>query len=262
MTLRLALLAWAACAAGMALLWVRQRRTGNAAIVDVAWSFATAAVGVAFALALGAVARRYLIAGLAGAWGARLGGHLWRRVSGDAHEDVRYRKWREELGGRFQPWLFGFYQLQALWAVLFALPMAWAAWNHAPLGPWDALGVAVGALGIAGEALADAQLRAFRARPEARGGVCDVGLWRWSRHPNYFFEWIQWFAYVGLGAGGAGRGLTWLGPAVMLAFLLRVTGIPLLERRMLESRGDAYRAYMARTSAFVPWPPRRARGSR
>ena len=259
MTLAFAGSAWAVAAALMTVLWLWQRRSGNAGIVDVAWSFATALAGVGFALALGEGPRRWIIAGVAALWGLRLGVHLWRRVATDPHEDARYRAMREEWGARFQWFIFGFYQLQALWAVLFALPFAWAAWNHAPLGPLDALGAAVWIAGFAGETIADRQLAAFRRRPEARGRVCDVGLWRWSRHPNYFFEWIQWFACVCFAAGGDGRWLAWLGPAAMLWFLLKVTGIPMLERRMIESRGDAYRRYQATTSAFVPLPPRTPR---
>jgi steroid 5-alpha reductase family enzyme len=239
----------------MALLWLWQKRRGNAAIVDVAWSFLTAANGIVFALALGSDPRRWIIAGLAALWGIRLGGHLWRRVSGDPHEDIRYRAMRDAWGGGFQIRMFFFYQLQAVGAVLFALPMAWAAWNRAPLGGWDLGGALLGLVAIGGEAIADRQLARFR-RGGPPGRVCDVGLWRYSRHPNYFFEWLQWFAYVALAGGGDGRWLVWLGPAAMLAFLLRWTGIPLLEQRMVESRGDAYRAYQRRTSVFVPWPPR------
>ncbi|NOT32684.1 MAG: DUF1295 domain-containing protein [Candidatus Eisenbacteria bacterium] len=241
----------------MLLLWLWQRRSGNAAIVDVAWSFATAVIGVVFAIVLGEGPRKWIIAGLAGAWGLRLGAHLWQRVSGDVHEDVRYRNMREQWGPRFQLYMFGFYQLQALWAVLFALPMAWAAWNRTPLGWPDALGIAIWVVGVTGEALSDLQLRRFRESKELAGRVCNQGLWRYSRHPNYFFEWIHWFAYVCLAAGGDGRWLVLLGPAAMLWLLLKVTGIPLLETRMLESRGEAYRRYQRTTSAFFPWRPRR-----
>jgi steroid 5-alpha reductase family enzyme len=257
MTIVLALAAWAASALLMAMLWLRQYRSGNAAIVDVAWSFATGAIGVAFALALGSDPRRWIIAGLAGIWGARLGLHLWRRVRSDAQEDARYRAMREAWGSKFQTRMFGFFQLQALWSVLFALPMAWAAWNDAPLGWLDGLGVAIWVVALTGEAVADRQLERFR-RAGPPGRVCDVGLWRYSRHPNYFFEWLHWFAYVALAAGGEGRWLALLGPVVMLVFLLKVTGIPLLEHRMIESRGEAYRAYQRATSAFFPLPPRRS----
>jgi steroid 5-alpha reductase family enzyme len=256
MTATLALFAWAVSALLMTLLWLWQRRTGNAGVVDVAWSFATAVTGVAFALVLGEGPRSSIIAGIAGLWGARLGLHLWKRMSSDTLEDARYRAMREAWGPRFQARMFGFYQLQALWAVLFALPMAWAAWNRSPLGWLDGLGVLIWLAAFAGEAAADRQLERFRRAAGAAGRVCDQGLWRYSRHPNYFFEWTQWFAYVALAAGGDGRWLAWLGPAVMLLFLLKLTGIPPLEQRMLASRGEAYRAYQRRTSVFVPWPPR------
>lgn len=259
MTGQLALGGWAIAAIAMTGLWLWQRRSGNAAIVDVAWSFGTALMGAAFALALGSSPRKWIIATVVAAWGLRLGSHLWRRVTAPGHEDARYRAMREQWGSRYDLFMFGFYQLQAVWAVLFALPMAWAAWNHAPLSWLDALGVAIWLTGFVGEATADAQLRRFRHDAKAKGRVCDVGLWRWSRHPNYFFEWIQWFAYVCFAAGGDGRWLACLGPIFMLWFLLKVTGVPLLEQRMLESRGEAYRRYQRRTSAFIPLPPKAER---
>jgi steroid 5-alpha reductase family enzyme len=108
---------------------------------------------------------------------------------------------------------------------------------------------------VLGETVADRQLAGFRADPANRGAVCRRGLWRLSRHPNYFFEWVQWWAYVLIGRGAP---LTLIGPAAMLVFLFRVTGIPYTERQALRSRGEAYREYQRATSAFVPWPPRRA----
>ena len=108
------------------------------------------------------------------------------------------------------------------------------------------------------EALADLQLKRFRADPANRGKVCDVGLWRWSRHPNYFFEWLHWFAYVLLAVGSPVWYLTLIGPVLMLVSLLWVTGIPFVEAQSLRSRGDAYRDYQRRTSPFVPLPPRAA----
>lgn len=248
--------AWGVMAVVMAGFWVRQRFTGNAGVVDVVWSFATAVCGVVFAVALGDGARQWIIAGIAGVWGLRLGAHLWHRMSTDSEEDIRYRKLRTEWGGRFQLYLFGFFQLQALWAVLFALPMAWAAMHHGRLSVLDGLAVGIWLVGIAGEAVADRQLSRFRNRPGTRGQVCRDGLWRYSRHPNYFFEWLHWWAYPLLGLGGPAQWLTFLGPAVMLWFLTRVTGIPLLEQRMLESRGDAYRDYQRTTNAFFPGPPK------
>ena len=110
---------------------------------------------------------------------------------------------------------------------------------------------------IAGEAQADAELKRFRQNPANSGRVCDVGLWRWSRHPNYFFQWVGWLAYpvIALGAGYAWGWATLLAPIFMFWILNYVTGIPPLEAQMLRSRGDAYRAYQAHTSKFFPLPP-------
>lgn len=250
-------LAWAASAALMAGIWLAQRLRGNAAIVDVAWSLATAALGAVFALtADGYPARRLVVAGMAIVWGARLGVYLWRRV-GSEREDGRYRRMREEWGEKTQRNMFVFFQIQALWAVMFALPMLAAARNaSAPLGWLDALGVALWAASIAGASNADRQLARFRSNPANRGKVCRDGLWRYSRHPNYFFEWLHWWAYICLAAGSPVWWIAPLGAALMLYFLTKVTGIPPTEAQALRSRGDAYREYQRTTSAFVPWPPK------
>ena len=120
----------------------------------------------------------------------------------------------------------------------------------------DGLGVAIWAIGVAGEAVADAQLARFRADPGHRGRTCRAGLWRYSRHPNYFFEWLTWWAYVAIAWGAPHGWVALFGPAVMLLFLFKVTGIPYTEAQALRSRGDDYRAYQRTTSAFVPWFPR------
>ena len=111
-------------------------------------------------------------------------------------------------------------------------------------------------LAVSGEALADAQLAAFQRDPANRGQVCDTGLWRTSRHPNYFFEWLTWVAYALFALASPWGWLGLIGPACILWLLLRVTGLPTTEAQSLRSRGDAYRRYQARTSAFVPWFPK------
>jgi len=172
---------------------------------------------------------------------------------------VRYRELRRRLGERAQSVLFVFFQLQAAWVVLFALPMHFAARNPVPrFGALDVLGVLLWVAAVLGEALADRQLARFRNDPANRGTVCRAGLWRTSRHPNYFFEWVHWWAYVAIGIPGPHGWLTLAGPAVMLLFLWKVTGIPILEERLVESRGEAYREYQRTTSPFLPWPPRRS----
>lgn len=250
---------WAASAALMAALWLVQRSRGNAAIVDVAWSFATAGLGAWFALsANGYGARRLIVAGMVLVWGARLGIHLWRRV-GSEREDGRYRRMREEWGDKTQRNMFAFFQVQALWAVMFALPMLAAARNASPLGWLDSVGMACWIASIIGTSIADGQLARFRANPANKGQVCRAGLWHYSRHPNYFFEWMHWWAYIFLAAGSPVWWIAPLGAATMLYFLTRVTGIPPTEAQSLRSRGDAYRDYQRTTSAFVPWPPNTTR---
>ena len=244
-------------ALAMSLAWAVQARTGNAGWVDVIWSFATGAAGLALALGGGGgTAREGLVALLVAAWAVRLGWHIAGRSRGAAN-DPRYEFLRTEWGAAFQGRLFWFLQIQAVCAFVLAVSVWLAARNAAPLGLWDWLAVAVLGASILGEGVADAQLRRWRADAANRGGVCDLGLWGWSRHPNYFFEWLGWVAYPVFAIGGDGFG--WLalgGPILMYWLLVHASGIPPLEAHMLRSRGAAFEAYQARTSAFFPLPPR------
>ena len=247
---------WLAAAALMTGLWLAQRRPRNAGVVDVAWAFTTATLGAVFAVAAdGAWPRRLVVAALAGVWGVRLGIHLWIRVAREA-EDGRYRQMRADWGTAADRNLLVFFQVQALWAVLFALPMLAAGGNPVPWSVWDATGVGLWLTGLCGETIADRQLAAFRAGAGNGSRVCQAGLWRYSRHPNYFFEWLHWSSYVALAVHAP---LWWVPLAALVAmgyFITRVTGIPPTEAQAVRSRGDAYRDYQRTTSAFVPWPPR------
>jgi steroid 5-alpha reductase family enzyme len=257
--------AWALAAALMAGLWLWHRRLGNVGVVDVGWTLGVVVASLLFAITgTGSVARRSLIAAMVAIWGLRLATHLLRdRVLGRP-EDPRYTEMRERgswaAGGNFFP----FFQAQALLAVFMALPAWLASSNPDPrvaVVEWAA--VALWAVGLTGEAAADRQLARFKTKPESRGRTCRDGLWRYSRHPNYFFEWVIWMAFALFASPpGSGRGLTpllaWLCPTLMLYLLFRVTGIPATEAQAVRSRGDDYRRYQATTSAFFPWLPRRA----
>ncbi|MGO4550734.1 DUF1295 domain-containing protein [Lysobacter sp. 2RAF19] len=239
--------------------WARQRRTRNAGIVDVVWSFGVggAAVLVA-ATGDGAILPRVLLAVLGGAWGLRLGGHLWRRVRGEA-EDGRYAQLRKRWGDAPWKWL-ALFQSQALLVALFALPFLAVAAN--PVASWNAwfvAGVATWLLAVAGEAIADRQLARFRARPDTRGTTCRDGLWRYSRHPNYFFEWVHWWAYVLLAIGSPIGWLAWCGPLVMYVFLRWISGIPFTEAQALRTRGVDYARYQRTTPMLFPWFPKEER---
>jgi steroid 5-alpha reductase family enzyme len=246
----------------MALAWVVQQRTGNSGWVDTIWTFSVGLVGAGSALwpMAGEVpnARQWLVTGLVAVWSIRLGSHIAIRTAGIT-DDPRYAAFAAEWGLN-APWrMFIFLQNQALGSVPLVFAIFVAA--HVPVSALriqDVLGAAILLIGIAGEALADAQLRRFRHDPDNHGKVCDAGLWRWSRHPNYFFEWLGWLAYpvIGLAAGYAWGWASLLAPVFMYWILVHVTGIPPLEAQMLRSRGERYRAYQSRTSMFFPLPPR------
>ncbi|UPJ59360.1 DUF1295 domain-containing protein [Bradyrhizobium sp. 192] len=246
----------------MALAWVVQQRTGNSGWVDAIWSYATGLVGAAAALWPlddGSPARRVLVAGLVLFWSVRLGTHIAQR-SAAGIDDPRYANYARQWGADAPRRMFLFLQSQAL--VSLPLPFAVFLAAHAP-GPElrlpDYAGIVIILVAVAGEALADRQLRQFKRNPSSKGLVCDVGLWRWSRHPNYFFEWLGWLAYpvIALSPGYPWGWASLAAPAIMYWILVHVTGIPPLEEQMLQSRGDRYRRYQARTNAFFPWPPRR-----
>lgn len=243
--------------ATMLALWLRQRRTRDASPVDVGWAALLGAAAL-FAAVTGAgdPLRRALVGVMGGGWGLRLAWHLYTdRVRGRG-EDGRYQDLRARLGSRAQAWFLVFFQFQALLVVLLATPFLLACAAAQPPGGWDLAAVLVWLLALGGESCADAQLRRFKADPAHRGRTCTVGLWRWSRHPNYFCEWLMWCAYAALAWPGPLGPVALGAPALLLFLVLKVTGIPPTEARALASRGADYRRYQRTTSAFFPWPPR------
>lgn len=246
---------WAAMALAMTAGWRWQRRHGNAGNVDVLWSAGVGAGAVACAgFGDGAASVRLAVAVCGGLWGLRLAAHLWRRVRHEP-EDGRYRHLRRHWNDH-QGKFLGLFQAQAALVPLFCLPFAAAAANPRPSSSWLAAGVGLWALAWAGEALADRQLARFRADPAHRGRTCQVGLWRYSRHPNYFFEWLHWFAYAAFAVGSPLQWLAWSGPLLMYLFLRYLSGIPFTEAQALRSRGADYRRYQQRTPMFFPWFPK------
>ena len=246
---------WLLAALAMTAGWLWQLRTHNAGLVDVLWTLGIGIGAALYAVLLdGAPLPRALLALLAGLWSLRLALHLARRVLGEP-EDGRYRQLREHWHGhQGKMWLM--FQFQALLVVLFSLPFLAVATNaRAGFGAWDAVAVAVWIASVAGEAIADRQLAKFRAAPGNRGRTCRAGLWRYSRHPNYFFEWLHWFTYVALAAGGRLQWLSLTGPVIMYCFLRWVSGIPFTEAQALRTRGEDYRRYQRSTPMLIPWFP-------
>lgn len=249
----------------MTLAWIAQQRTGNSGWVDTIWSFGVGLCGVAAALVAapdeGLQLRQMLVAGFAGLWALRLGSYIASRsmrVGNDPRYAELIKGWGKDAARR----MFWFLQVQALVGVPLILAMFLAA--HRPgvgLALADGLAVVVMAIAVAGEGVADWQLRRFKADPANKNDVMDTGLWRWSRHPNYFFETAGWLAYPIIAIDWSGDDLWgWLAliaPMCMYWLLVDVSGIPPLEQHMLRTRGDVFRAYQRRTNAFILGPSKK-----
>jgi steroid 5-alpha reductase family enzyme len=250
---------WPVCVFAIALMifiWWLALRINNLGIVDIAWSYAFAPAAVFFAATThGDAVRRWLMAGMVVLWSLRLGTHICMRVvSHHPDEDVRYAEMRAQWKKHFKLQVLFFYQIQAVLVAALCIPFLLACVNPSPeLSPTEYAGVAIWLIAAAGESLADWQLKRFRTDTKNRGQVCLAGLWNYSRHPNYFFEWLVWIGFYVFALGSPLGCATIYCPALMLFFLLRVTGIPLTEKFSLKSKGDAYREYQRTTSAFVPW---------
>jgi steroid 5-alpha reductase family enzyme len=247
-------MAAAALAGCMLGLWALSLRLRDSSIVDLFWGPAFALIAWLTVLEAGATPRGLLVSALVTAWGLRLAGYLaWRNLGHG--EDRRYTAMRLRHGDAWW-WrsLFIVFGLQGALAWLVSWPVRAAVTT--PASPWgwtDALGVTLVVIGVSFEALGDWQLARFKAQPANKGRVMDQGLWRYTRHPNYFGDFVTWW---GLGVFGLASGAWWslVGPLVMSVLLVKVSGKALLEQGMKQRPG--YAEYVARTSGFIPWPPR------
>jgi steroid 5-alpha reductase family enzyme len=245
---------------GMSFAWLAWWQTKNAGWVDVIWTTTLGLTGaIGSFLMPGAVWRHALIAVLLLIWVLRLGSHIAGRNQ-KRHDDPRYAKLLQDWGKNASLQMYFLMLKQALVSIPLALALLLAA--GVPDQGFrfnDALGLLVVIIAILGETLADRQLRQYIATHPA-GGVCDAGLWSWSRHPNYFFQWLSWCGYAFIALDFSAAYLWgWLAlaaPACMYWLLVFVSGIAPLEEHMLATRRSAFERYQQRTSAFFPWPPK------
>jgi len=242
----------------MGILWLIQIRSGEADIVDLGWTTSVAICAVFFAvLGNGELTRRILIASLVSIWAIRLSYLLYSTRVSKSGEDGRYKLLRESWGERAQINFLIFFMAQGFLAFVLALPfLAVSVDPNRIASVFDWLGILLFATAFLGESISDQQLAKFRLNPKNKGKTCRAGLWRYSRHPNYFFEWLHWISYSFIAFSSPLWYLALFSPLIMLYLIIFVTGIPPAEDQALKSRGDDYREYQKSTSAFVPWFPK------
>ena len=251
---------WLIAASIMLILWLSYLYSKEPAVVDIGWS---ASIGCAtwwmFHHVPPGGVRQWVLFFCVAFWSARLVTLLLMRAR-KGQKDQRYvelsSRWKSGLSWKY----FVFFQAQALSVALLVTPIALSflvlepTWTY-----WDTFGTLFYFIGMAGEMIADQQMVRFRGDPNNRKKVCNVGLWYYSRHPNYFFESVIWISYAVIGMNHPQWFIGWVSPAVIIISILKVTGIPPTEQRLLASKGEAYREYQRTTSAFIPMPPRGAR---
>lgn len=247
----------------MTVAWRIEQRTDNSGWVDVVWTSAMGVTGITGATAAYSFDdlsdRQLLVVVLVLVWALRLAWHIgWRTTT--VSDDPRYAKLRLQWGAAASRKMFQLLQAQAALSVPMVFAIVLGAWNPAPLSTvTDWIAACLFCVGLAGSEVADLQLTQFKRSTDVSDRVCDTGLWAWSRHPNYFFEWLIWVAFalfaIDLSGGWAWGYVAFIGPACMYWLLRYVSGIPPLEEHMLAKYGAAYAAYQKSTSMFVPLPP-------
>ncbi len=267
--------------------WVYARKMNNYSIVDVIWAFSFGATSLTLASVAPVTTRsEWILIAMLIAWSMRLGSHLGRRVFSHLEsEDSRYLELRREYGAQVESRFLRFYLFQATSVVILLAPIYVAlVGGNASEAPWcgtsslsggndpsqticqdfftnpvRSAAVLLWIIGWIGESIADAQLAVFKRKPENRGKVCEVGLWSWSRHPNYFFECVIWF---GMGIYALSYPHGWIGilsPIIITTLIVKMTGVPYAEAQSLKSKPELYRDYQARVSTLIPWPPKTRR---
>ena len=242
----------------MVCTWIVSVAIRNASIVDIVWGLGFAINSLVLAVVIdGDTGRQILVAVLVGIWGVRLGGYLAKRNIGHG-EDWRYVAMRKKIGKKFPlVSLVTVFGLQGVLMWLVSLPVMFAHADATPgLGPVAVIGIMVWLTGFAFESIGDYQLARFKKNPANSGKVMDQGLWSLTRHPNYFGDALLWWGIAVVAAETGSGVIGFIGPVVMTFLLMRVSGVPILEKSMSRRR-EGYAEYVARTSPFVPRPPKK-----
>jgi steroid 5-alpha reductase family enzyme len=238
--------------------WAWCVKLRNFSPVDAFWAGCIGLTALFFLLVQSPNPKQITAAILIGLWSFRLCTHLSKRIfKHHPEEDSRYEKLREVWKGKENAMFFLFFQAKAISVFLLALPFWFIASDQNPhTTPLHIIGAIIAAVGLAGESLADKQMSAFKAEDPSPKSVCRKGLWKYSRHPNYFFESVIWIGFFLFAAGSPWGWTSIYAPAIITFLLLKVTGIPPTEASAVKRKGEAYREYQRTTSAFVPWPPK------
>jgi len=240
----------------MMISWILQVYFKNAGIVDVTWSYNFPVLALIYFFTTdGFFIRKLIILTMVCIWGVRLGTHLLIRTAGHINEeDGRYKELRKEWSKNLQLKFFLFFQFQGILNLILSIPFLLISLNPiTEINKYEMAGVFLWTIAIIGEATADYQLKKFKSDPANKGMVCEYGLWNYSRHPNYFFEWLIWIAYFITALGSAYGWLSIICPLIMSYFLFKVTGIPMTEEQSIRTKGEAYKRYQQTTSVFFLW---------
>lgn len=240
-------------------IWLIHLALKNAGVVDIGWGLGFILLcGIDVMLGNGFNLRNTLLFIMVTLWGLRIALFLIKRIAVEKDEDRRYQKIRQEWGNNIALKFFFFFEFQAVLQLIIAVPFVIVSMNAAPgLSVFEVLGVLVFIIALIGETMADEQLHHFKADPVNKGKTCRVGLWRYSRHPNYFFEWLIWMGIFIFSLGSPNGWIAFISPLVMFYLMMYVSGVPLAEEQSLRSRGDDYRRYQKTTSIFFPMPPKK-----
>lgn len=234
--------------------WLASIKLKNASIVDAMWALS---LGIPVFIYIsshdGSSLRKTVLLAMALIWSLRLGIHLAKRIY--AHhpkEDIRYKEMRDQWGDNSNRNFLIIFLTNATLVFLLSLPFYFSSKLAAPFQPLEWIGLTVFIIGLIGETISDQQLTRFK-KESGGGKICKIGLWNYSRHPNYFFEAVIWVGIYLFCCAASGGAFTFHAPLLMIFLLTKVTGIPPLERSLLKSRGAAYKEYQQTTSAFIPW---------